>query len=325
MIVSITVSQIARYIHYKAHYSLSLQDSPFQRVHCITVHYTQPVTDSLLHSVCYRQPISDTPLHSACYRQPISDHPLQTVTTLSLLQTAHFRHSTTDSSLHSACYRQPISDSSLHSVCYRQPISDNPLQTVHYTQSVTDSPFQTIHYRPFITLSLLQTAHFRLSITDSPLHWVCYRQTALLQIVHHSQYIKTVHFVAVNGPFQTVYYIYRQPITLITTTSITANDPFSDCSLRTLKVHHWHSPTVHYSIRDNPLQTVHCKIYSCRWSISDSPLLTLKQWKSLTSSLLHLQSPLHSVSDSPLLFIMNSMHDIKDWKFPAHTWVFFAF
>ena len=97
-----------------------------------------------------------------------------------------------------------------------------------------------------------------------------------------------------------------------------------------------HSQTVHCEhwkfitgtplqfITDNPLQTVHCKIYSCRWSISDSPLLTLKQWKSLTSSLLHLQSPLHSVSDSPLLFIMNSMHDIKDWKFPAHTWVFFC-
>ena len=60
--MSITVSLIVRYIHYKAHYTL--QDSPFQTVHCIT----------------------DSPLHSACYRQSI---------TLSLLQTAHFRQSNT--------------------------------------------------------------------------------------------------------------------------------------------------------------------------------------------------------------------------------------
>ena len=235
VIVSITVSQIAHYIHYKAHYTLSLQNSP--------LHYRQPISDSrlhsacysLLHSACYRQPISDSPLHSACYRQPISDHPLQTV------------H-----------YTQHVTDSPFQTVHYTQSVTDSPFQTVHYTQSVTDSPFKTIHYRQLIILSLLQTAHFRASISDSPLHSVCYRQTALLQIVHHSQYIKTVHFVAVNGPFPTVY--YRQPITLLTTKSITVNEPFSDCSLRTLKVHHRHPPTGHY----NPLQTVHCKIYSCR-------------------------------------------------------------
>ena len=227
---------------------------------------------SPLYSIFTKQPIA---LQTANFRQSITLSMLQTAhfrqsITLSLLQTAHFRpsitdsplHSVTDSPFHTIQYRQSTTLSMLQTAHFRQFITLSLLQTahfrLHYTQSVTDSPFKTIHYRQLIILSLLQTAHFRASISDSPLHSVCYRQTALLQIVHHSQYIKTVHFVAVNGPFPTVY--YRQPITLLTTKSITVNEPFSDCSLRTLKVHHRHPPTGHY----NPLQTVHCKIYSCR-------------------------------------------------------------
>ena len=119
VIVSITVSQIAHYIHYKAHYTLSLQNSP--------LHYRQPISDSrlhsacysLLHSACYRQPISDSPLHSACYRQPISDHPLQT---------AH--------------YTQSVTDSPFQSIHFRQSITLSLLQT---DSSVTDSPSEPVH------------------------------------------------------------------------------------------------------------------------------------------------------------------------------------